>query len=541
MKKCSIPNERSHLLSSPSVNRRQPTRRRRFWRELYSKYIVAFAVATLVVNCEYKTLEQDPLGQRKFFGRRAEQEAFHSFPEDFIWGSGTSSHQIEGAADKRGESIWDVFCLDEKNILDGSSGLIACDHYHTMEQDVKLMMDMGLQAYRFSISWPRMLPKGTMKLINLEGIDFYNRLIDALLDAGIEPYVTLYHWDLPQALQNEYEGWQSRHIIDDFGNYARLCFEHFGDRVKHWITINDSWSVAVAGYNNHVMAPGHWKNPDTETYLVAHHLLLAHANTVHIYRNDFQLKQDGMIGIANNGDYRYPLNEETDTEAAQRAMVFQLGWFADPIWFGDYPKEMKERLGSRLPRFTRRERSLLKGSSDFFGLNHHSSLLASEPVTVPEYKGYWADISVEFSTRDRWRRDAMGWSIVPDGCRELLLWISERYNDPMIVITGNGVASAEIDEETAIDDVSRRLYLKHYLVAIAEAIEIGVNVQGYFVWSLMDSFEWQFGYQRRVGLHYVDFETLERTPKDSALWYRQVIKANGGNIHRYYYATLSQD
>lgn len=541
MKKCRLPTESSHLLSSPSINRRQPSSRRRIsYKDLCAKYVVTITIAALVVKCEYQALEQDPF-ERKFFRRRTKREILPSFPEDFIWGCGTSSYQIEGGSDERGASIWDTFCQGKRSILDGSSGLVACDHYHRIEQDVKLMKDMGLKAYRFSISWPRILPRGTINVINREGIHFYNRLIDALLDADIEPYVTLYHWDLPQALQDKYEGWQSRHIISDFANYARVCFEHFGDRVKHWITINESWSVAVAGYNNHIMAPGHWMHPETETYLVGHHLLLAHANAVHIYRQDFQRKQRGIIGIANNGDYRYPQHQVTDREAAERAMIFQLGWFSDPIWLGDYPKEMKERLGSRLPRFTKHERLLLKGSSDFFGLNHYSSLIASEPVSMPDFKGYWADIYVNFSIRDDWESNAMGWSIVPDGCRDLLLWISERYDYPVIIMTENGSASDESDKESALHDVARQLYLESYLAAIAEAIDDGANVEGYFVWSLMDNFEWQFGYQRRFGLHYVDFETLERTPKDSAVWYRKVIKANGENVRRYsQYATFSR-
>jgi beta-glucosidase/6-phospho-beta-glucosidase/beta-galactosidase len=367
----------------------------------------------------------------------------------------------------------------------------------------------------------------------MEGIEFYNRLIDSLLEAGITPYVTLFHWDLPQALEDEYGGWLGRRVIDDFAMYAKLCFHHFGDRVQHWITLNESWTVAVNGYNNHVHAPGDYKHAGTETYLAAHHLLLAHAKAVQVFR---ELDYDGVIGISNCADYRYPADKHktADHEAAQRAMVFQLAWFADPIWFGDYPAEMKQRLGSRLPRFTRNERRMLKGSSDFFGLNHYSSLLAAEPAEKhATYEGYWADMHVDFSTRDKWRHNDMGWSIVPSGCRELLLWISDRYDKPIIIMTENGSAEPEDDLETALQDEGRRQYFEKYLRASAEAIETGdVDMRGYFAWSLMDNFEWQFGYQRRFGICYVDFETQERTPKSSGTWYAQTIAANGHNIRR---------
>lgn len=469
-------------------------------------------------------------------GRRTREMV--TFPEDFVWGSATSAYQIEGGSNARGQSIWDTFCENEENVLDASSGEVACDHYNRMEQDVALMKDLKLQAYRFSIAWTRLLPSGKIEDgINEEGVDFYNRLIDVLLDAGITPYVTLFHWDLPQALEDEYGGWLNRNVIDDFTNYARLCFQLFGDRVQHWITLNESWTVAVNGYNNHVHAPGHSEHPGTETYLAAHHLLLSHAHAVQVYRTEFQHHHNGngMIGIANCADYRYPADFEKDEdyEAAERAMIFQLGWFADPIWLGDYPDEMKERLGRRLPRFTLEERRLLHGSSDFFGLNHYSSLLAAEPTEQPNYEGYWADMFVDFSSRDEWLQNDMGWSVVPEGCRDLLIWISQRYKDPIIIMTENGSAVNEPDLETAVHDEARRHYFETYLAACAHAIAEGVDLRGYFAWSLMDNFEWQFGYQRRFGIVRVDFTTQERTLKASAHWFRKTIKANGCNIPKH--------
>ena len=374
--------------------------------------------------------------------------------------------------------------------MNHENGTIACDHYHRVDADVKLMKGLGLKAYRFSIAWPRILPNGEGD-VNQAGIDFYSYLIDKLIENNIVPWITLYHWDLPQALQDKYGGWLSRNTVVAFAEYARICFEAYGDRVKHWITLNESWTVAVNGYNNAIHAPGHSMDPESETYLVAHHLLLAHATAVSIFRSDFAKKQnggDGVIGISNCADFRYPRTTmPQDEQAAQRAMVFQLAWFADPIWKGDYPEEMKDRLGDRLPKFTLEEQEIIKGSSDFFGLNHYSSLLAAEPKEKPNYSGYWADMFVDFSADESWKQNQMGWSVVPDGCRELLLWIAERYEQPVIYMTENGSASDEPDLETAMHDYERRDYFKQYIQACAEAMDAGVDLRGYFAWSLMDN------------------------------------------------------
>jgi beta-glucosidase/6-phospho-beta-glucosidase/beta-galactosidase len=480
---------------SPSFGRRLPARRRRYFHrpqllDMALSYCVAFAVACLVVFYEYQPLLQQH-GGLGGIGRRIQQRYYYSFPNDFVWGCATSAHQIEGGSDERGLSIWDTFSEVKGAIIDGSSAEVACDHYHRIEEDVLLMKNMGLKAYRFSISWPRLLPDGTGE-VNQRGVDFYNKLIDGLVDADIEPYVTLYHWDLPQALQDRYEGWLSHNIIEDFANYARLCFESFGDRVKNWITINEAWTVAVNGYNNGVHAPGHWRHSDTEPYRVAHHLLLAHAQAVHVYRRDFQAEQGGVIGISIAGDYRYPADPDrrSDLEAAERAMVFQVGWFADPIWLGDYPREMKDRLGERLPTLSRSQRRLVFGSSDFFGLNHYSSLLAARPEAWPHYKGYWADINVDFSVKDVWQVTDMGWPIVPDGCKEMLIWISERYDYPDIYMTESGSAVHEPSIALALFDSARRSYFERYLAASAEAIEAGANLRAYFAWSLFDNYEY---------------------------------------------------
>jgi len=432
----------------------------------------------------------------------------------------------------RGESIWEPFCANPDN-CNGDTAAVACDHYHRVESDVMLMKSLGMKAYRFSIAWPRIIPNGR-GTVNPTGVEFYNLLIDTLLKNGIEPWVTLHHWDLPQALQDEYGGWLGREIIDDFGAYARVCYSMFGDRVKHWITINESWTIAINGYNNGVNAPGKAAHIETDIYSVGHHLILAHARAVKIYRSDFKEEQQGIVGISNCADFRYPKDNQSKSDriAAQRAMVFQLGWFADPIWKGDYPIEMREIIGDRLPVFSDEERSDIMASSDFLGLNHYSSLLATSMQKPPSFNGYWADMSVNFSADPQWRTNAMGWSIVPDGCRDLLKWIDERYAHPPIYMTENGSAFEENTLEEALHDNDRQMYFESYIRACREAVDGGVDLRGYFAWSLMDNFEWQFGYKRRFGLCYVDFDTLERTPKLSANWYRDTIKANGRNIER---------
>jgi beta-galactosidase len=469
-----------------------------------------------------------------------QQHSYHTFPSEFVWGTATSSYQIEGAVteDGRGPSIWDTFSHVPGNTVNNGTGDIACDHYHCMPEDVALMKSLNVKAYRFSISWSRILPKGVDSgsggggELNLPGIQFYNNLIDLLLANDIEPWVTLFHWDLPQALEEDYGGWLDIRTSEAFAQYARICFAQFGDRVTHWITLNESWTVAVAGYNNGVHAPGHKDKPTTEPYIVGHHMLLAHAKAANIYRRDFAPEQKGMIGISNCGDFRYPLREDNDADqqAAERAMLFQFGWFVDPILFGDYPAEMRKQLGDRLPHFTTQEKQDLLGSVDFLGLNHYSALLAAAPKKKPTFGGYWADILVDFSDDPIWEQNEMGWNVVPDGLRHMLLWISKRYDNPLVYITENGAAFDEPDLAAATHDEKRRAYFEGHLRACAEAMDAGVNLAGYFAWSLLDNFEWAFSFTKRFGLCHVDFDTMERTPKLSGLWYRDTISDNGHNI-----------
>ena len=455
------------------------------------------------------------------------------FPKDFVWGTATSAFQIEGGPDigGKGPSIWDAFCMIPGKTYQGHTGDLACDHFHRFREDISIMKDMGLPAYRFSISWPRIMPTGYGK-VNQIGIDFYNQLIDTLLDHGINPWVTLYHWDLPLALQMEKDGWLNPEIADYFREYADVCFASFGDRVKNWITINEPWVVAMLGYGQGVFAPGRISN--SEPYLAAHHLILAHAQAVQCYRQKHQSLQKGQIGITNNCDWREPLTaEDQDKEAAERALEFFLGWFADPIYLGDYPNTMKERVADRLPVFTDEEKAIVKDSSDFFGLNHYTTMYASAASdskmqgSVYGNGGLTEDQEVQLSLDQNWKLTDMQWAIVPWGCRKLLHWIDKRYDHPAIFITENGAAFRDECNDGIVDDVDRIEFYRGYLDAVRQAISEGVNVSGYFAWSFLDNFEWASGYSKRFGLHYVDFKTLQRIPKASAKWYKEVIRVNG--------------
>jgi len=453
------------------------------------------------------------------------------FPKDFIWGTATSSYQIEGGHDAggKGPSIWDAFTSIPGRIHQGEDGNTACDHFHKYKEDVRLLKDLGVTAYRFSIAWTRIIPDGKGDP-NPLGIDFYNQLIDELVANDIEPWVTLYHWDLPLALQMEESGWLSSTSIDHFHRYAETCFKAFGDRVKNWITFNEPWVVAILGHGHGVFAPGRKSN--TEPYLVAHNMLLAHAQTVRTYRKEFS-HQNGQIGISNNCDWREPLTDDVeDVAAAERALQFFLGWFADPVYLGDYPQVMKDRLGDRLPKFTEEERLMLKGSTDFFGLNHYTTMYASQ-VRLDDDEGdvygnggLSADQDIRLSIDKDWTLTNMKWAVVPWGCKKMLHWIDERYGHPEIYITENGCAYDDELVDGKINDVGRVEFFKGYLMACQEAIDEGVSLKGYFAWSMMDNFEWASGYSKRFGIYYVDFHTFERIEKASAKWFKELITSN---------------
>ena len=451
-----------------------------------------------------------------------------TFGKDFVWGTATSAYQIEGGylESGKGPSIWDAFCTIPGKIQNGDTGNVACDHFHKFKDDIKLLKELGVNSYRLSLSWSRIMPEGK-NAINEEGVNFYNEIIDELLENNITPWVTLYHWDLPLALQLEDDGWLGESIIDYFVEYADVCFKRFGDRVKNWITLNEPWVVAILGYGHGVFAPG--RVSEVEPYKVAHNLLLAHAYAVDHYRANYS-SQNGSIGITNNCDWREPLTDsKSDIDASQRALEFFLGWFADPIYLGDYPQVMKERIGEKLPEFTKKEKELLKGSSDFFGLNHYTTMYAAHTEQVDENEdvhgngGITKDQGVSLSVDKDWKLTKMNWAVVPWGCKKLLKWISERYSNPDIYITENGCAFDDEIIEGQINDSDRVEYFSTYLSACEEAIQEGVNLKGYFAWSFLDNFEWNSGYSKRFGIYYVDFKTLKRTPKASAKWFKKFL------------------
>jgi len=449
--------------------------------------------------------------------------------EKFIWGVATAAHQIEGAwlEGGKGLNIWDAYSHTPGKITNGDTSAIACDHYHRYEEDIDLIADLGAGGYRFSISWARIIPDGK-GAVNQEGIDFYNRLIDGLIAKGVTPFVTLYHWDLPLALQMEDDGWLSYSTAEAFAKFAEVCFEAFGDRVDHWMTFNENWCTAVLGYGTGLFAPG--RISETDPYVVGHNLLLAHGLAVQSFRRG---EYAGQIGIANNCDFREPLTDsEDDRAAAQESLEFFYGWLTDPVVFGEYPAIMRERLGDRLPEFTAEQKELLKGSADFLGLNHYTTHFASRSdqvanavASVDGNGGMSDDQNVVLSSDPEWHVTSMGWFVVPWGLRKMLNWIHERYNGLPIYVTENGTALANNDAETAIDDRERADFIKSYTDAMNEAIEEdGVDVRGYFCWTLMDNFEWCRGYDMRFGLIFCNFETLERTPKASYYAYREIIQ-----------------
>ncbi|KAK7262563.1 hypothetical protein RJT34_30137 [Clitoria ternatea] len=479
----------------------------------------------------------------------------NSFPQGFIFGGGSSSYQVEGAAMEggKGQSIWDTFTHKYPDkIQDRSNGDAAIDTYHRYKEDVQIMKDMNLDSYRFSISWPRILPKGKLSGgINQEGINYYNNLINELVADGIKPLVTLFHWDLPQLLEDEYGGFLSPRIIKDFRDYADLCFKEFGDRVKFWVTLNEPWTYSQKGYANGQLAPGRcssWLHSNctggdsgTEPYLVTHHQLLAHVAAVHVYKTKYQTSQKGSIGITMIANWFLPLSDtKADQKAAERSLDFMFGWFMDPLTTGDYPKSMRALVRTRLPKFTREQSKLLIGSFDFIGLNYYSSTYASD---APQLSSARPNYDTDSLANPAFERDgkpigikiASEWLYVyPKGIRDLLLYIKKKYNNPLIYITENGIN--EYDEPTqsleeSLMDTFRIDYHYRHLYYLQSAIRNGANVKGYYVWSLFDNFEWGSGYTSRFGMTFVDYKNgLKRYKKLSAIWFKNFLKKE----HRLY-------
>jgi beta-galactosidase len=447
-------------------------------------------------------------------------------PSGFIWGVATSAYQIEGAprADGRGPSIWDRFC-EQPGKTRNVSGNFPRGQYERLEEDIAALRDLGVDAYRFSIAWPRLFPDGAT--FNAPGARFYDRLIDGLLEAGITPWVTLYHWDLPLALHEKFGGWTDRRCVEAFVHYADACFDRYADRVKHWITLNEPWCSSVLGYATGTHAPG-LRDPSL-AWRAGHHLLLAHGEAVRCFRTRHQPGHGGCIGLVNNCDFRRPLRDCADDRgAAGEALELMFGWFGDPVWNGDYPESVKRAAGPALPAFTGEEKDLLHGSSDFLGLNHYATYYASRVdragLQEAGNAGIFGSDTIRLTPPADAEVTAMNWPVVPDGLREMLHWLDRRYNHPPIYVTENGIATREADAADAADDAQRGRYLIDYARAALQARREGVDVRGYFAWCLLDTFEWAWGYDVQFGLIRHDMLTGERVRKGSFLTYRDWIQ-----------------
>lgn len=437
------------------------------------------------------------------------------FPKGFLWGAATAAYQIEGAPgeDGKGPSTWDIFCRIPGRTANGDTGEVACDHYHRWRDDISLMRELNLDAYRLSVSWPRVMPSGR-GAVNEKGLDFYDRLIDGLVDAGIEPFVTLFHWDLPAALQLELGGWLSDDLPKIFADYAELIFNRLGDRVRYWMTLNEPWVVVDAGYFHGVHPPG--VKDRAQGYRAAHNLLRAHAYGVARYRAN--PKNQGKITFALNSSYSFPATDDAaDVDAAARAVMNFAGWFGHPAYYGEYPALLRERLGSLLPVFTPEDSRLLRLSMDYIALNYYTSEVVRHAPGV-------GAMEYEIVPQPSVKHTMMNWPVRPDGFYRLLLWLNANYPGLPFFITENGAAMDDhADSDGFVDDQDRIRYLRDHFAAAAAARAEGVDLQGYLIWSLMDNLEWSAGFAKRFGLIRCDHATQRRTIKASGRWYSQLI------------------
>lgn len=447
------------------------------------------------------------------------------FPDNFLWGTATSSYQIEGAAteDGRGESIWDRFSKTPGKVNDGTNGDVACDHYHRYRDDIALMKDLGVRAYRFSVAWPRVLPKGRGE-VNAAGLDFYDRIVDTLLAAGIEPFVTLYHWDLPQALQDE-GGWTNRATAEAFVTYADVLSRRLGDRVKKWITHNEPWCASLLSHQIGLHAPG--LRDYRAALSVSHHLLLSHGLAVPVLRKN---SPGAEVGITLNLTPTVPASRSAaDLDAARHHDGYFNRWFLDPLFGRHYPADMVAdyiKAGHLPPEgFTDvrpGDLEIIATPCDFLGVNYYNrTVMRSDKV--PEEQNL--PRTEHLAPREEWTE--MGWEVYPDGLRQILTRVHLEYGPPKLYVTENGASYSDgPDAEGRVRDARRTQFLRDHFIAARRAIDAGAPLAGYFVWSLLDNFEWERGYTQRFGIVWVDYETQRRIPKDSALWYRGVIAAN---------------
>lgn len=443
------------------------------------------------------------------------------FKKDFAWGAATASYQIEGGAfeDGRGSSVWDEFSHTEGKVFQGHTGDVACDHYHRFREDVKLMSELGIKAYRFSLSWSRLIPDGTGE-VNQKGVEFYSALIDELLKYGIEPYITLYHWDLPYALHCK-GGWLNDDISDYFEEYTRLAAEKFGGRVKNFITFNEPQVFVGCGYLEGKHAPGYSLNKK-ELLHIGHNVLKAHGKAVKVLREKIPNVKIGFVCATGPN---CPQSDK-DTEAVREAyfycgkkhFVFSQSYWVDPIVFGKYPQNILDECADIMPKVTDEDMKLIGQPIDFLGLNIYvGSIMTSDgngnAEPVPQIVGF--------------PRTAIHWEVIPPALYWGPRYNYERYKLP-IFITENGMSAHDvISLDGKVHDPNRIDFLNRYLLELRRAADDGVDIGGYFQWSLMDNFEWSDGYNERFGIIYVDYPTGNRTPKDSAYWYKKIIESNG--------------
>nr|XP_057925026.1 cytosolic beta-glucosidase isoform X1 [Doryrhamphus excisus] len=459
------------------------------------------------------------------------------FPCDFAWGAATAAYQIEGGwqADGKGPSIWDTFCHEGGRVWGEQTGDVSCNSYELWEKDLACIRRLGLTHYRLSLSWARLLPEGTTEHVNQKGVQYYNKVIDDLLACDVSPMVTLYHFDLPQALQN-HGGWKVPAIASIFDSYACFCFQTFGDRVKLWITINEPYVCTKLGHEDGIHAPG-LKEPGTTAYLVGHNMLRAHAMAWHSYDALYRPTQGGAVSLAINSDWLEPLDPDSadDIAASHRCFAFTLGWFAWPLFVtGDYPETMRaaidaqsRKLGyngeSRLPTFSKHEPPVL-GTADFFALNYYTSRKVKARLECTQGMSMKNDRDAEEVLDPEWSICGVSWlAVVPCGLRRLLKYIKDTFHDPMVYITESGFSQVG---PLVMEDAQRADFYKDTIQEVEKAIgEDGVNVRGYFAWSLLDNFEWADGFSSRFGLFHVDFSDTgkKRTIYRSGLEYAKVI------------------
>ncbi|MEH7380548.1 GH1 family beta-glucosidase [Bacillus sp. JJ1533] len=437
-----------------------------------------------------------------------------TFPQDFRFGVSTAAYQIEGAynEDGRGLSIWDTFSRIPGKVLNGDTGDIAVDSYHRVDEDIALLKDLGVNVYRFSIAWPRIFPNGRGE-VNKKGLEHYHRFVDKLLENGIEPMCTLYHWDLPQALQDE-GGWKNRETIAAFTDYAEFMFREFNGKIKLWLTINEPWCVSFLGHFSGEQAPGE-RNLQSAVD-VAHHLLLAHGQAVKRFK---ELEIPGEIGFAPNLVWYEPFSDrQEDIDACQRSSAWFMEWFLDPVFKGSYPDiliDWFEKKGAKV-NIQEGDMEIISQPMDILGINYYTGTMARYKENHGNFDCEHLDMSYE--------KTDLGFKIFPEGFYNILMDVKKKYGDIPIYITENGATYNDEPVDGRIRDVKKIDYLKLHLTEISRALASGVNLKGYCQWSLIDNYEWAYGYSMRFGLVHVDYRTLERTKKDSFYWYKNVVK-----------------